>query len=217
MKITIKRMGVLVLLIYIGFLLNAQTKETLPANDSFKNEDAFYSSEEWKKGPREAILSLILNYTTVVLPADNAIGLSNKITEMKNELSEKADSIELSILNARFIKNFLDQDVASHCKIIHEDFVCIESDGKIVQRDEYLKNWATDFANSGYTSFSYQDEFIRIFGSTALVRAKTVYTKKIDGRSVEGYTIYTDTYVKENGRWQCVQVQITPVKNNSIK
>jgi hypothetical protein len=182
-----------------------------------QSEDAFYSSEEWKKGPREAILSLILNYTTVVLPADTAIGLSNKITEMKNELSEKADSAELSILNGRFIKNFLDQDVASHRKIIHEDFVCIESDGKIVQRDEYLKNWATDFANSDYTSFSYKDEFIRIFGNMALVRAKTVYTKKIDGRSVEGYTIYTDTYVKENGRWQCVQVQITPVKNNSIK
>ena len=79
-------------------------------------------------------------------------------------------------------------------------------------RDTYLKHWATDFDNSGYTSFSYKDELTRIFGNTALVRAKTVYPKNIQGKVAEGYTIYTDTYVKENGRWQCVQVQITPVK-----
>ena len=31
-------------------------------------EDAFYGSEEWKKVPREAIVSGIINYTTVIMP-----------------------------------------------------------------------------------------------------------------------------------------------------
>lgn len=133
---------------------------------------------------------------------------------MEKELLEKLDSTQLSILNAQFIKNFLNQDVTAHNEIIHKDFVCIESNGCIVQRDVYMKNWATDFDNSGYTSFTYKDEFIRIFGNVALVRAKTIYTKLVDGKAKEGYTIYTDTYIKENGKWQCVQVQITPVKTN---
>jgi ketosteroid isomerase-like protein len=128
--------------------------------------------------------------------------------------SSKTDKEILSELNASFIKNFLSQEVKAHDKIIHEDFVCIESNGAIVSRDVYLKNWATDFANSGYTSFTYTDEFIRIFGNMALVRARTIYTKLVDGKAREGYTIYTDTYLKENGKWQCVQVQITPVKIN---
>jgi hypothetical protein len=129
-------------------------------------------------------------------------------------VDEKYDLQQLSELNAQFIKNFLNQDVAAHNEIIHKDFVCIESNGTIVGRDVYLKNWETDFDNSGYVSFDYKEETIRLFGNTALVRAKTIYTQMVKGKSKEGYTIYTDTYIKDNGKWQCVQVQITPVKIN---
>ncbi len=128
------------------------------------------------------------------------------------EKVSNTDTAQLSALNAQFIKNFLTQDVKAHSEIIHKDFVCIESNGAIVSREVYLKNWATDHDNSGYTSFTYTDELIRIFGNMALVRAKTVYTTNVDGKKVEGYTIYMDTYIKDNGKWQCVQVQITPIK-----
>jgi hypothetical protein len=37
-----------------------------------KSEDAFYGSDEWKKGPREAVLADIDSYTTVVVPLDAA-------------------------------------------------------------------------------------------------------------------------------------------------
>jgi hypothetical protein len=182
--------------------------------DMQQSEDNFYGSDDWRKGLREAILAPINNYTTVILPAVAVNNLATKITNMNDAVTHIADSTQLSALNAKFIRNFLTQDVAAHDEIIHKDFVCIESDGTIVPRNTYLQHWATDFDNSGYTSFSYQDELIRIFGSTALVRAKTVYTKNIQGKVIKGYTIYTDTYVKENGKWQCVQVQITPAKTN---
>ena len=35
-----------------------------------RSEDAFYGSDEWKKGPREAVLADIENYTTVVITLD---------------------------------------------------------------------------------------------------------------------------------------------------
>jgi hypothetical protein len=38
-----------------------------------KSEDAFYGSDEWKKGPREEILALIENYTTLVLQANQEL------------------------------------------------------------------------------------------------------------------------------------------------
>jgi ketosteroid isomerase-like protein len=122
------------------------------------------------------------------------------------------DSLQLSAINAKFINNFLTQDVASHNAIIHRDFVCIQGDGSIITREVYLKNWATDFDNSGYASFTYADEHIRIFADIALVRSKTIFTKAVNGKTITGYTIYTDTYKKENGNWKCIQVQITPVK-----
>ena len=115
-------------------------------------------------------------------------------------------------LNAQFIKNFITQDVEAHREIIHPDFVCIENNGTIIGREEYLKNWATDFQNSGVDTFSYTDEVIRIFGSTALVRSKSVFTKRIEGQLKTGYSVYTDTYIKEKGRWRCVQAHMTPVR-----
>jgi hypothetical protein len=36
-----------------------------------ENENAFYVSDEWRKGPREAIVSLIEYYTEVVLELDD--------------------------------------------------------------------------------------------------------------------------------------------------
>jgi hypothetical protein len=41
-------------------------------DDRQRTEDAFYGSAEWRKGPREAILACIENYTTVVVELDAA-------------------------------------------------------------------------------------------------------------------------------------------------
>ena len=35
-----------------------------------QSEDAFYASDDWRKGPREALLALIQSYTDVVLELD---------------------------------------------------------------------------------------------------------------------------------------------------
>jgi len=123
-----------------------------------------------------------------------------------------SDSLILSKLNKQFIDNFIHQDTASHNLLIDEDFVCIESDGRIVQRKAYMQEWATGYSRSGYTTFSYTGENIRLFGNIALIRSKTVYTKQINGNSIRGSSVYTDTYVKKNGAWKCVQAQITPVR-----
>jgi hypothetical protein len=186
-----------------------------------QTEDAFYGSAEWKQGPRESIVSKIRYYTTVILPADslrNWIDRLDRLTRLDHldhldpQTNHQPDSLALSHLNHQFIENFIRQDTLNHTTIIDPDFVCIESDGTIVPRPAYMKDWASAYAHSGYTSFSYTDENIRIFGTTALVRSKTVYTKSINGTTIKGNSIYTDTYHKHDGKWYCVQAQITPVR-----
>ena len=158
---------------------------------------------------------IMLVICTPVYPLHPSIPISEyfvKAVNMEARSINKTDSAELSKLNAQFIRNFLNQDAKAHAKIIHTNFICIESSGAITDRGTYLKNWATDLDKSGYTSFTYSEESIRIFENVALVRSKTTYTKNEGDKKTEGYTIYTDTYFKENGEWKCVQVQITPVK-----
>lgn len=37
-----------------------------------KSQDDFYGSDEWRQGPREAIIALIENYTEIVIELDEA-------------------------------------------------------------------------------------------------------------------------------------------------
>jgi hypothetical protein len=41
-------------------------------DDLNRKEDAFYGSDDWRQGPREAIVSRIENYTSIVIEVDDA-------------------------------------------------------------------------------------------------------------------------------------------------
>ena len=118
---------------------------------------------------------------------------------------------ELRALNARFIHNFITNDVPSHDAILHKDFICITPAGARVGRADYLKAWATGFDAGRIPYFDYRDEKIDVFGPTALLRSTNKSIRRIDGLETTGMTMYTDIYVHEYGAWKCVQAQITPV------
>ncbi len=121
------------------------------------------------------------------------------------------DLVVLKKLNARFIHNYVTNDVASHDQILHPGFVCITSQGAWVGREAYLKAWATGFDPNVVVYWDYRDEKITVIGVTALVRSVNKYTILVNGKPSTGMSQYTDTYVKENGVWKCVQAQITNV------
>jgi Domain of unknown function (DUF4440) len=118
---------------------------------------------------------------------------------------------ELRVLNARFIHNFITNDVPSHNAILHEDFICITPAGARVGRADYLKAWATGFDAECIPYYDYRDEVIDLFGTTALVRSTNKSVRVKDGVETVGMTVYTDTYVHQGGAWKCIQAQITPV------
>jgi hypothetical protein len=126
--------------------------------------------------------------------------------------SMKNDREILSALNAQFIQNYLNNDTVAHNKIVHKDFVCITSSGTVLDRRTYMMGWAQGYNKDVTPSFVMKDEYIRIFGDIALVRAVTKFTVIRDGKKEVGKTMYTDTYIKDNGRWQCIQAQLTGVK-----
>lgn len=114
---------------------------------------------------------------------------------------------ELRAINARFIDNFVANDVAAHAALLHPDFLYIRSDGARVDRATYLEGWATGFDPEVITYWDVRDESITVVGDVALVRS----TNKETVGEVTSMSTYTDTYVFEDDRWQCVQAQITPV------
>lgn len=130
------------------------------------------------------------------------VGLSN---------TEADDLAQLKRLNAKFIHNFVTNDAAAHDKIIHENFQYIDPNGKWVNRKDYLENWKTGFDPEKIIYWDYRFEKITIVGTTGLVRSvnKCIFLHR--GKEITEMTQYTDTYVKEDGGWKCIQAQITTV------
>jgi len=122
---------------------------------------------------------------------------------------DDSDLQKLKQLNARFINNFVTNDTASHGKIIHKDFVCITSDGRTINRVDYLAGWVHGF--DGFKYWDYRDENIQVFANLALVHSKNKWIVERQGKEITGMSMYTDVYLKENGEWKCVQAQITKV------
>lgn len=125
--------------------------------------------------------------------------------------ANQRDIAELSDLNARFIHNYVTCDVASHDAITHPRFISINSSGRYWGKAQYLDWWATAFHPDVIVYWDVRDERIDVFGDVALVRATNKHTVRRDGQEVTGITTYTDTYLREDGRWLCIQAQLTPV------
>lgn len=123
--------------------------------------------------------------------------------------AQESDMAALKKLNAKFIHNFVTNDTAAHSQIIHKDFVHLSSDGKYTGRKKYLENWAHGFGDIKYWDF--RDENIKIFSNMALVRSQNKCIVIKEGKEMISYWMYTDTYIKENGEWKCVQAQIGKV------
>ncbi len=118
---------------------------------------------------------------------------------------------DLRAINARFIENFVRNDVAGHDAILHRDFIYIRGNGARIDRATYLKGWATGFDPKVIVYWDVRDELITLIGNVALVRATNKEVIRRDGRDAAGMSTYTDTYVFEGGLWKCIQAQITPV------
>ena len=127
----------------------------------------------------------------------------------KDQSAEVMD--ELRALNARFIHNFVTNDVASHDAILHPAFINIWPTGQRFDRATYLKYWATAFDPKLIPYGDVRDELITIVGNVALVRSTNKAIRRREGQEVTGMTMYTDTYLFENGAWKCIQAQIQAV------
>jgi ketosteroid isomerase-like protein len=180
-----------------------------------KSEDAFYGSDEWRTGPREAILADIVNYTTVVVRLDAATidGLRRlrrtesaapaKGEAMTIEANTASDVATLTGLNADYIRSVQTSDVARFREILADDFLCSQPDGSLIDRARFLEVTARPVTISDLAA---HDVNVRLMGDFAIIHARTTYTTA-DGKTGSGR--YTDVWARRAGRWLAVSAHVT--------
>ena len=114
-----------------------------------------------------------------------------------------SDESVLRALNQRYVDSFMSADVAWYDQHLSDEFICIESNGSLLDKTQFLRQTAE---GPGVRSYQLQEARIRVFGDVALVHGMGTFTR-LDGTT--GTSRYTDVYARVDGTWKAVSAQIT--------
>ena len=124
---------------------------------------------------------------------------------MVTEMALDTDRTTLERLNQEYVDAFMNADVDWYREHLAEDFVCIESDGSVLSKQEFL---ASTVKGPDVADYKLDHVDVRIYGNTALVQATGLWTRE-DGSM--GMSRYIDVYVKQREQWKTVSAQISRV------
>lgn len=126
---------------------------------------------------------------------------------------------QLRDVELRWGQAFTRRDSASLAPLIHQDFVGVYPNRWYAKQD-FLNMAAAQTAAGARAltgSVADPDKFIRVYGSTAVVIGTAIYEyREPDGSKSVVRTAYTETFVWEDGRWQCVSGHYSPVYSPEI-
>jgi hypothetical protein len=175
-----------------------------------RQEEAFYGSEEWEKGLRDAVLADIESYSTVVvrLDAETLRRLRGSLAPHRNERakttgSDASDLNALLALNEDYIRFAQTSDVKRLNEILADDFHCSLSDGSFVDKPTFLQLMASPATVSNLKA---HDVELRLLGDVAIIHARTTFTMQ---NAKPGSGRYTDVWARRNGRWVAVSAHGT--------
>ena len=123
--------------------------------------------------------------------------------------SRQRDVAELTRLSDAWDKAIVRKDEKAIADNMAEDFRQIDGYGNV----ETKKSFVAGIVDPKLTIDPYTvEEFeVRLYGDTALLSGRTHMTGKYDGQAFESNYRYIDIYVRRNGAWKIVSVQITRI------
>jgi hypothetical protein len=90
-----------------------------------------------------------------------------------------------------------------------DDFTVVWFDGRLVNKQEDVKTYASD--DAVFTEFKIDDLEMRFYGDTAIVVGQGSIKAHTKTQDLSGKYVWTDTFVKMRGEWKAVASQVTPV------
>jgi len=90
------------------------------------------------------------------------------------------------------------------------DFAQIESGGAVIGRDEFIKDLLDPALR--IDPYKVEDFGVRVYGDTALLTGRIRMTGVSEGKPFVSHFRYIDIYVKRDGAWKVVSIQVTRMR-----
>ena len=118
------------------------------------------------------------------------------IAAVHTRIKASSDEQELLGLQEVWCRAEVEKDAAALRRILADDFVIVTSEGDIITRDQMMRS-----GEHILTSLTARDLKVQLYADTALLRGIAQWTEP-GGKSTE--IVFTDTWLKRDGRWQCI-------------
>jgi len=121
----------------------------------------------------------------------------------------RVDIAELTRLSEGWDEAIVRKDEKAVADNMAEDFRQIDGYGNL----ETKKSFVAGIVDPKLTidPYTVEDFEVRLYGDTALLSGRTHMTGKYDGQMFESNYRYIDIYVRRDGTWKIVSVQITKI------
>jgi ketosteroid isomerase-like protein len=142
-------------------------------------------------------------FLSVVLFAAVTVQAQQPKADSDAAISQTLQAIERAWLNAE--KN---HDVAAFEKIVADDWIAINPDGKSQTKGER----GAEIKAAHTTSATMGDMKVRVFGDAAVVTGTDDEITMEDGKKSSDHYVWTDVFVKRSGKWLAVASQTAQIK-----
>lgn len=126
--------------------------------------------------------------------------------------ADQSDVAKLSQLSDAWDKAIVAKSRKAVADNMAEDFRMIDGQGNVENKQQFVAGILDDKLT--IDPYTVEEFDVRLLGDTALLSGRTHMTGKYDGKPFESDYRYIDIYVRRDGVWKIVSVQITklPVK-----
>jgi len=107
-------------------------------------------------------------------------------------------------------KAIVAKNAAAVAANVAPDFAQIESGGAVIGRDEFVKDLLDPALR--IDPYKVEDFGVRVYGDTALLTGRIRMTGASEGKPFASHFRYIDVYVKRDGVWKVVSIQITRMR-----
>jgi ketosteroid isomerase-like protein len=119
----------------------------------------------------------------------------------------KADEAELTRLSNDWDRVIVAKQEKAIAANMADDFRIIDGRGNVENKAQFVAGIMD--AKLTIDPYTVEDFEIRLYGDVALLSGRTLMTGTYDGERFTSNYRYIDVYVKRNGAWKIVSVQIT--------
>jgi len=123
----------------------------------------------------------------------------------------QTESVEQELIKLENESNnaWAKHDMEAYARLLADDYLCTGPDGDVITKAQDLAELESD--EKIYTSIMADDFKVRVYGDAAVVSFRLTSKSHYKGKEYSGQERFTDTWVRRDGRWQCVAVHYSRI------